>query len=159
MAGAVAFLGGAIFLWRRHRARRRQDAATRQGKLHSHAIHEAPGSSDAGVPSSTVELGEMWAPPTIHELPTSRMESPTPPLAHHRDFSFATVGTQQHQRDRDLEDEEERERELQEQYRQYHQHLSPDVSPETQAVSPIDRSSTTRSGGSQDNAHMHGPPG
>ena len=123
-------------------------------------IHEVHGSSSAGGGASAAvpELGELWAPAEreIHELPTERMESPLPVAQHYRDFSFATVGAQQHQCER--EDElRDQERELQEQYRRRRQpqHLSPDESPETQAVSPIDRSSTTRSGGSGDNAHMH----
>jgi hypothetical protein len=155
-AGVVAFLGGAVFLWRRRNARRRLADQHRNGKLHSTLIHEAPGSSDAGPPSAVEpEPGELWAPPGIYELPTSRMESPLPMAQHHRDFSFATGGTQQHRDEREDElHEQERARELQEQYRR-HLHVSPDVSPETQAVSPIDRSSTTRSGGSDENARMH----
>jgi hypothetical protein len=166
-AGAVALLGGAVVFWRR-RAARRNVAGQRRGKRPGPMIHEVPGSSSVGVASSPAEPEprELWAPHGIHELPASRMESPLPVAQHHRDFSFATVGTQQHQceredelREDELREEElrdqDRARELQEQYRRNLRHLSPDASPEEQAVSPIDRSSTTRSGGSRDNARMH----
>jgi hypothetical protein len=154
-AGAVALLGGLLVFWRRRAARRRDAdaAALQQSKLHVTPIYEAPGSADTGMPTSTTgpEPEEMWVAPVIHELGTgSRTASPA--MAHHRDFSFATVGTQQHQHE-----QEERDREMQEHYQQYHQYLSPDVSPETQAVSPIDRS-TTRSA-SEENVHLHHPPG
>ena len=156
-AGAVALLGGAVVFWRR-RAARRNVAGQRRGKRPGPMIHEVPGSSSVGVASSAAEPepGELWAPHGIHELPASRMESPLPVAQHHRDFSFATVGTQQHQCEREEElRDQDRARELQEQYRRNLRHLSPDASPEEQAVSPIDRSSTTRSGGSRDNARMH----
>jgi hypothetical protein len=149
-AGAVALLAGAIFFWRRRAARRRGD-----GKP---MIHEVPGSSSAGVASSAAvpEPGELWAPHGLTELPASRMDSPLPVAQHYRDFSFATGGTEQHQCEHEDELRQQRSaRELQEQYRQHLQNLSANESPETQAVSPIDRSSTTRSGGSGDNAHMH----